>query len=119
MAKYVDGYLLTVPKKKIEEYRRIARLAGKVWRDHGALEYRECAGEDMSNQWSVAFPKLMKPKAGEVIIFSWIMFKSRAHRDKVNKKVQGDKRMAAMSKKPMPFDLKRIVYGGFSAIVDM
>jgi uncharacterized protein YbaA (DUF1428 family) len=119
MPKYVDGYVLTVPKKKVEQCRRIAKLAGKVWRDHGALEYHECVGEDMNNKCGIAFPKLMKLKPGEVVVFSWITFKSRAHRDRVNKKVHGDKRLAAMANEPMPFDMKRMAYGGFSAIVDM
>src|SRR5687768_2351901 len=94
--KYVDGYVLPVPKKKIEVYRRIAQKAGKIWREHGALEYRECAGEDLDSKWGVPFPKQMKVKPGETVVFAWIVFKSRAHRDKVNAKVMKDPRLTDM-----------------------
>jgi uncharacterized protein YbaA (DUF1428 family) len=115
---YVDGYVLPVPKKKLETYRRIAAKAGKVWRDNGALEYRECAGDDLRVKWGVSFPRRFKAKPGETVVFAWIVFKSRAHRDRVNAKVMKDPRMAPMMDKPMPFDIKRMVYGGFKVLVD-
>lgn len=119
MAKYVDGYVLPVPKKKLHIYRRIAQKAGKIWREHGALEYRECAGEDLKVKWGVPFPRQMKVKAGETVIFSWVVFKSRADRDRVNAKVMKDPRLTnMMDPKDMPFDCKRMVYGGFNILVD-
>jgi uncharacterized protein YbaA (DUF1428 family) len=118
--RYVDGYVLPVPRKNLEAYRRMARTAGKVWKDHGALEYRECAGEDLAVKWGVSFPRLLRIKRSETVVFSWIVFKSRAHRDRVNAKVMKDPRLAEMmDQKAMPFDLKRMVYGGFSILVDL
>ena len=118
--RYVDGYVLPVPRRNLEAYRRMAQTAGKVWKDHGALEYRECAGEDLAVKWGVSFPRLMKIKRGETVVFSWIVFKSRAHRDRVNAKVMKDPRLAKMmDQKAMPFDLKRMVYGGFTVLVDL
>ena len=119
MARYVDGYVLPVPKRKVEEYRRIAQKAGKIWREHGALEVRECMGDDLNVKWGRTFPRLMKPKPSETVFFSWIVFKSRAHRDRVNAKVMKDPRLAKMSTKTMPFDMKRMAYGGFKALVDL
>ena len=120
MARYVDGFLVPVPKKNIEAYRRMSAKAGKVWRDHGALEYRECVAEDLKNTFGVPFTRAAKPKAGETVVFSWIVYKSRAHRDRVNAKVMKDPRLAAdMDPKTMPFDVKRMVYGGFEVIVDL
>jgi len=116
---YVDGFLLAVPKKNIDAYRRISQKAGKVWREHGALQYVEAVGDDLENKFSVSFPKLMKPKPGELVLFSFIVYKSRAHRDRVNKKVMNDPRLAKMATTPMPFDLKRMVYGGFKFIVNV
>lgn len=116
-AKYVDGFVLTVPKKKIGAYRKMAQAAGKVWMEHGALEYREAAGQDLKTKFGVPFPKLAKAKAGEVVFFSWITYKNRAHRDKVNAKVMKDPRIAESCKGPMPFDVKRMAYGGFKVIV--
>jgi uncharacterized protein YbaA (DUF1428 family) len=119
MARYVDGYVLPVPKRNIAAYRRMARLAGKVWRDHGALEFRECMGDDLKIECFVPFPRLMKLKAGETVFFSWIVFKSRADRDRVNAKVMKDPRLAKMmNKKAMPFDAKRMAYGGFRVLVE-
>jgi uncharacterized protein YbaA (DUF1428 family) len=116
---YVDGYVLPVPKKNLSVYRRIAQKAGKIWREHGALEYRECVGEDLKPGWGVTFPKMMKAKSGETIFFSYIVFKSRAHRDKVNAKVMKDKRLEEMmDASSMPFDCKRMVYGGFKVLVE-
>jgi uncharacterized protein YbaA (DUF1428 family) len=117
--KYADGYVLPVPKKNLQLYRRIAQKAGKIWREHGALEYRECAGDDLDVKMGVSFPRTVKVKSGETVVFAWIVFKSRAHRDAVNAKVMKDPRMAKMMDKgPMPFDDKRMVYGGFKIIVD-
>lgn len=116
---YVDGYVLPVPKKHLQTYRRIARKAGKVWKDHGALEYRECAGDDLSVKWGVSFARRMSLKPGETVVFSWIVFKSRSHRDRVNARVARDPRLEKMmSQSSMPFDVKRMVYGGFKVIVD-
>ena len=116
---YVDGFVLAVPKRKLESYRRLSRAAGKVWRDHGALEYRECVGDDLKIKMGVPFSRLAKVKPGETVVFSWIVYKSRAHRDKVNAKVMKDPRIAKSMKEPMPFDVKRMSYGGFSVLVDM
>ena len=115
---YVDGYVLPVPTKNLAAYRRIAAKAGKIWRDHGALEYRECAGDDVNTECGLPFPRLMKLKRGETAVFSWIVFKSKAHRDRVNAKVMKDPRLSQMSPQAMPFDMKRMAYGGFNVIVD-
>lgn len=117
MPKYVDGYVLPLPKKNIAAYRRMAQQAGKVWRDHGALEYRECVGEDLAVKWGLTFPRQLKLKRGETVVFAWIVFKSRAHRDRVNAKVMNDPRLAEMPM-AMPFDMKRMVYGGFTVLVE-
>jgi uncharacterized protein YbaA (DUF1428 family) len=117
--RYVDGYVLPVPKKNLPTYRRIARKAGKIWREHGALEYRECVGDDLDVKWGVTFPRTIKLKRGETVIFAWIVFKSRAHRDRVNAKVMKDPRLANMMEHAsMPFDVNRMVYGGFKILVD-
>jgi uncharacterized protein YbaA (DUF1428 family) len=117
--KYVDGFLLPVPKKNLQAYRRMAQAAGKIWRESGALEYRECIGEDLNIKMGLPFPRVMKLKAGEIAVFSWIVYKSRAHRDSVNKKVMKDPRIAKMMEnKAMPFDVKRMSYGGFQVIVE-
>ena len=118
MPNYVDGYILPVPKKNLKAYQRIAKLAAKVWKDHGALLYREAAGDDLQTKWGVPFAKQMKLRKGETVVFAYVEFKSRAHRDKVNAKVMKDPRLAAMGgPKDMPFDCKRIVFGGFKFIV--
>jgi uncharacterized protein YbaA (DUF1428 family) len=116
---YVDGFLLPVPEKNLAVYRKMARLAGKVWREHGALDYRECVLDDARVPGTLAFPDLMKLKRGEVAVFSWILYESRAARNRINKLVMKDKRMNEMMKKgaPMPFDMKRMCYGGFKSIV--
>jgi len=117
---YIDGYVLPVPKKNLQVYRRMAQLAGKIWREHGALEYRETVGDDLNVKWGVPFPKTLKVKPGETVVFAWIVFKSRAHRDRVNAKVMKDKRLAdSMDMSSMPFDCKRMVYGGFKLLVDL
>ena len=118
---YVDGFLLPLPKRKVAEYQRIARKAGKVWREHGALEYRECVGDDLKVKMGVPFTKQAKAKPGETIVFAYIVYKSRAHRDRVNARVMKDPRLAQMMQDPksMPFDVKRMAYGGFKVIVDL
>ena len=115
---YVDGYVLAIPKNKIEAYRRMARQGAKLWRKYGALEYRECVGDDLNVKWGVSFRKTLKLKPGETAVFSWIVFKSRAHRDRVNAKVMKDPSMADMDPKTMPFDMKRMVVGGFKVLVE-
>jgi uncharacterized protein YbaA (DUF1428 family) len=116
---YVDGYVLPVPKKNIDAYRRMAQKAGKIWREHGALDYKECVGDDLNVKWGVPFPLPIKAKPGETVVFAWILFKSRAHRDRVNAKVMKDPRLAnSMDAKSMPFDCKRMVYGGFKTLVE-
>ena len=117
---YVDGYVLPVPKKNLPAYRRMARKAGGIWREHGALEYRECVGDDLDVKGLTPFPRRRPLKRGETVVFSWIVFKSRAHRDRVNAKVMKDKRLAgSMDPKSMPFDVKRMIYGGFTVLVDL
>jgi uncharacterized protein YbaA (DUF1428 family) len=116
---YVDGFVLAIPKRKVPTYRRIAQRAGRIWRDHGALEYRECVGDDLKTGMGVPFPRLAKAKPGETVCFSWIVYRSRAHRDRVNATVMKDPRMAKMVTLPMPFDLKRMAFGGFKVLVDL
>jgi uncharacterized protein YbaA (DUF1428 family) len=117
--RYVDGYVLPVPRKNLQAYRRMAQKAGKVWREHGALDYKECAGDDLNTKMGVPFPRQMKVKPGEVVVFAYIVFKSRPHRDRVNAKVMKDPRIKDMGdQKAMPFDVKRMVYGGFKVLVD-
>jgi len=118
--RYVDGFVLPVPKKNLESYRRMAQKAGKMWRKYGALDYKECVGDDLKPKWGVPFPRTVKLKPGETVVFSYIVFKSRAHRDRVNAKVMKDPVMTAgMQDMPMPFDMKRMVYGGFKVLVDI
>jgi uncharacterized protein YbaA (DUF1428 family) len=116
--RYVDGYVLPVPKKNLPAYRRLARMAGKLWRELGALEYRECVGDDLAVKMAVPFPRRIKLERGETVVFSWIVFKSRAHRDRVNAKVMKDPRLCQLMPKQMPFDCKRMVYGGFKVLVE-
>jgi len=117
---YVDGFVLPIPKKNLATYRRIAAKAGKVWKEHGALEYRECVADDVRVMKGVgSFKKTHKLTAGETVLFSWIVYKSRKHRDQVNAKVMKDPRMEKMMKLTMPFDMKRMTYGGFKSLVDL
>jgi uncharacterized protein YbaA (DUF1428 family) len=117
---YVDGFLMPVPKRNREAYRRIARLAGKVWREHGALEYIECMADDVKPGKWTSFPQAVKLKAGEAVWFSWIVYKSRQHRDRVLAKVMKDKRLAPMmDPKKMPFDGRRMMWGGFKVMVEL
>lgn len=119
MAKYVDGYLLPVPKKHLKAYRAMAAKAGPIWRKHGALEYRECVGDDLKVKMGLPYARLLKLKASEVVFYSFIVYRSRAHRDAVNKKVMKDPAIHNLIKgKPMPFDMKRMSYGGFKVLVD-
>jgi uncharacterized protein YbaA (DUF1428 family) len=119
MAHYVDGFVIPVPKRSLDAYRRMAQKAGKVWREHGALDYRECVGDDLNVKMCLPFPRGIKSKPGETVVFSWIVFKSRAHRDRVNAKVMKDPRLAkSMEEDAMPFDGKRMLYGGFKTIVE-
>jgi uncharacterized protein YbaA (DUF1428 family) len=118
--RYVDGFVLAVPKKNLPLYRSIAQKAGKIWREHGAVEYVEAVGDDLAVKFGVSFTRMMKPKRGETVVISFIVYKSRTHRDRVNAKVMKDPRMKKMMEKgPMPFDVKRMVYGGFKVIVDV
>jgi uncharacterized protein YbaA (DUF1428 family) len=117
---YVDGFLLAVPKKNLQKYRNIARTAGKVWRDHGALEYRECVADDVKPGKVTSFPQSVKLKKNEAVWFSWIVYKSKTDRNRILKKVMADKRLAdMMDPKAMPFDMKRMIYGGFKVMVDL
>ena len=117
--KYVDGFVLAVPRRSLTAYRRMSQKAGRVWREHGAIDYKECVGEDLQVKCGVPFPKLARARRGETVVFSWIVFKSRAHRDRVNAKVMKDPRLASMmDPKAMPFDIKRMSYGGFKVLVD-
>ncbi len=124
MAKYVDGFVLVVSEKKLKEYKKMATIGAKVWKRHGALDYKECVSEDIRpkgmGDFVPLFPKMTNLKKGEVIIFSFIVFKSRKHRDQVNAKVMNDPLMSEENwkDKPMPFDMKRMAYGGFEVMVD-
>ena len=114
--RYVDGFVLPVPKKNLKVYRTIAQKAGKIWKEHGALQYIEAVGDALDVKFGVSFNKMMKPKAGETLLFSFIVYKSRAHRDKVNAQVMKSMSSTSMPKK-MPFDVKRMFYGGFKVLV--
>jgi uncharacterized protein YbaA (DUF1428 family) len=116
---YVDGFVVPVPKKNLKAYRDIAAKAGKVWRDHGALDYKECVADDVKVGKLTSFPRSVKLKSTETVIFSYIVYKSRAHRDQVIAKVMKDPRLAKMmDPKAMPFDGKRMIYGGFKLLVE-
>ena len=118
---YVDGFLLPLPKKNLQAYRRMSAKSGRIWREYGALEYRECTADDVDVKKAAApFARGVKLKPGEVVVFSWIVYKSRADRDRVNKKVMADPRMGKMMEgQAMPFDVKRMAYGGFRTIVNL
>ena len=118
--RYVDGFILPVPKKKVGAYRRLARKCGRIWKEYGALDYVECVADDVKPGKLTSFPQSVKLKPREVVWFSWIVYKSRKHRDQVNAKVMKDPRLAAtMDPKAMPFDSKRMIYGGFRTMVDL
>src|SRR3954452_20434507 len=114
---YVDGFIVAVPKKNLDAYRRMAKKAGKVWREHGALEYREWVAEDVKVGKLTSFPRSVKLKPGETVVFSWITYKSRGQRDRINAKVMADPRLKEMMDGPPPFDGKRLIYGGFESLV--
>jgi uncharacterized protein YbaA (DUF1428 family) len=119
MARYVDGFVIPIQKRRVKDYLRQARLGAKVWKDHGALSYTECVGEDLQVPFGMGFPRLARLKAGETVVFSFIVYRSRAHRDRVNAAVMADPRMNEMLKEgePMPFDIKRFAMGGFEVVV--
>ena len=118
MPKYIDGFVVPVPKKNLAAYRRMAQKAGRVWKEHGALDFVECVADDVKPGKITSFPQSVKLKTGEVVVFSWIVYKSRAHRDRVNKKVMADPRLGSMmDMKSMPFDGKRMIFGGFKVLV--
>ena len=118
MARYVDGFVLALPRRNVAAYQRLSRRASAVWREYGALEYRECVGDDLKVKGGVAFPRLARCRPGETVVFAWISYRSRAHRDRVNAKVMKDPRIARMmSSRVMPFDFKRMAYGGFRVFV--
>jgi uncharacterized protein YbaA (DUF1428 family) len=117
MSHYVDGFVLPVPKDKIDRYRQIAEVACKVWIEHGAIAYHECVGDDLEVKDMVSFPHLAGTRPDETVVFAWIVFKSREHRDEVNARVMADPRMNEMGGE-MPFDCKRMAYGGFKSIVE-
>lgn len=118
-AGYADCYVLPIQKKNITLYRKMAKKAGSIWIEYGALDYKECAGDDLNVQVLTPFTKMMKTKPGETVVFAWVTFKSKSHRDKVNKSVLKDPRLSSpQGTMKMPFDMKRMVYGGFKIIVD-
>jgi uncharacterized protein YbaA (DUF1428 family) len=117
---YIDGYVVPVPKRKLQAYRRLATKAGKIWREHGAIEFRECVGDDVKPGKLTSFPQAVKLKPGETVMFSWIVFKSKADRDRVNARVMQDPRLAdMMDPKAMPFDARRMFWGGFKTFVSL
>jgi uncharacterized protein YbaA (DUF1428 family) len=115
---YVDGFVLPVPRKNLRAYQRMAQKAARIWQEHGALDYRECVGDDLDVKMGTPFPRQLGLKRGETVVFAWIVYRSRAHRDQVNAKVMKDPRLA-MDEKAMPFDAKRMLYGGFEALVEL
>lgn len=120
MSRYVDGFVVPVPTENLDAYRRMARKAGKIWREHGALEYVECVADDVKPGKTTSFPQSVKLKASETVVFSWIVYTSRKHRDAVNAKVMRDPRLAdMMDPKAMPFDDKRMFWGGFKTLVEL
>lgn len=117
MAFYVDGFVLPIPKKNVDKYKKIAKVAAKVWIEHGALEYHECIADDVQKGKITSFPQSVLLKPNEVVFFSWITYKSRSHRDKVLKKVMADPRIKMQGPDSMPFDAKRMFWGGFKSAV--
>ena len=119
MAKYVDGFVLPVPRRNVALYRRLAKQASKVWREYGALEYRECQGDDLAHKGVMPFPRGIRAKKNETVFFSWIVYRSRAHRDQVNEQIMKDPRILRMMKsKVRPFYPRRMLYGGFKSVVE-
>ena|SRR5919106_3831995 len=117
---YIDGFVLAVPKKNIKAYQKMAKIGAKVWKKHGALDYKECVGEDLNVKFGLPFPKAIKVKPGETVVFSYIVYKSRAHRDRVNAKVMKDPELTGCcDPNKMPFDPKRMIWGGFRVLVEI
>ncbi len=117
---YVDAFVIPIPKENLKQYRKLAQLCGKIWRENGALEFRECVGDDLMIKGTPLFPRAAKARRGETVMFSWIMYTSKTQRNRINAKVMKDKRIAKMMKTQlMPFDAKRMVYGGFKTMVDL
>jgi len=120
MSAYVDGFVVPVPADKLDDYKRLAKKAGKIWKEHGALQYTECVADDVKPGKTTSFPQAVKLKEGEVVVFSWIVYKNRRDRDRINKLVMVDPRLAdMMDPKAMPFDGKRMFWGGFKTIVEL
>lgn len=119
MPRYVDGFVVPVPLDKVDAYRRMARKAGKIWIEHGALEFRECIADDVQPGKLTSFPQAVKLKPGETVMFSWIVYASRKERDRINAKVMADPRLAGMDPATAPFDVKRMIYGGFKGLVEL
>jgi uncharacterized protein YbaA (DUF1428 family) len=119
MGKYVDGFVMPVPKANLEAYRRVAENAGKVWREYGALEYVECVADDVKPGEVTSFPQAVKLEPDETVVFAWIVYESREHRDRVNEQVMKDSRIASIDPKSMPFDAKRMFWGGFEVLVEV
>lgn len=119
MGKYVDGFVVPVPKANLEAYRRMAQDAGKVWREYGALAFTECVADDVKPGKVTSFPQSVKLEPDETVVFAWIVYESREHRDRVNEQVMNDPRMTGMDPKAMPFDSKRMFWGGFEVLVDV
>jgi uncharacterized protein YbaA (DUF1428 family) len=117
MARYVDGFVIPIQKRKVKAYLRMAKLGAKLWKEYGALEYYECVGDDLKAKWGMPFTRLAKLKRGETVVFSYIVYKSRKHRDRVNAKVMKDQRVNAPEMQKMPFDMKRFAYGGFKTLI--
>ncbi|MGH6736051.1 MAG: DUF1428 domain-containing protein [Methyloceanibacter sp.] len=116
---YVDGFIVAVPKKNVDAYKRLARKAGKIWKEFGALEFKECIADDVKKGKLTSFPRSVKMKPNETVFFSYIVYKSRKDRDRISAKAMKDKRLAGMDMKNMPFDAKRMIYGGFKVSVDV
>ncbi|HTE54703.1 MAG TPA: DUF1428 domain-containing protein [Kofleriaceae bacterium] len=116
---YVDGFVVPVPRKNLAAYRSLARKSGKIWREYGALAYVECVGDDVKPGKRTSFPQSVKLKPDEVVVFSWIVYKSKSERNRINKQVMADKRIAGMDPKAMPFDGKRMFFGGFKSLIEL
>ena len=118
MAGYVDGFVIPMPKKNLAAYKKMAKAASKIWKEYGAVEYFECVGDDLKTKWGIPFTRLAKTKPSETVVFSWIVYKSKAQRDKVNAKIMNDPRIEKMMQAKPPFDVKRMTYGGFKILVN-
>ena len=116
---YVDGFVVPVPTKNVEAYRKLAQQSGRIWMEYGALEFHECIADDVKPGKLTSFPQAVDLKGDETVVFSWIVYKDRAARDEINAKVMNDPRIKEHPPESMPFDAKRMIYGGFSPIVDM